>query len=134
MTRLTHRAFTGALFSLVATLVAAPLMAAEKKKKKKKKANRPEWPKPHPGLTQRLQRDLTARVLPATGTALVVIGVYPTPEIGENGLRAIVEMHWSPGSRRRPIDRSGGDEEAAYAALLEATLDTFRAANPGAFS
>jgi hypothetical protein len=108
-------------------------MAAEKKKKKKK-ANRPEWPASDPDLTQRLQRDLSARVLPASGTSIVVIGVYPTPEIGNNGLRAVVEMHWPPGMRRRPVDRAGADKDEAYAALLSATLDTFRAPNPGAFS
>ena len=134
MTRLTRSAFTGALLSLVATLVAAPLMAAEKKKKKKKKAPRAERPDPHPALTERLQRDLTAHVLPASGTSLVVIGVYPTAEEGKTALRAVVEMHWPAGLRRRPIARSGGDEDAAYTALLDATLDTFRAVNPGAFS
>lgn len=84
-------------------------------------------------VAARLARDLNAALRPGSRTALLVVSVTPSTGIGVEVLKAVVEMHWPPGTRRRPIEGVGADDEEAYQVLLARTLDTFRSPNPDAF-
>lgn len=85
-------------------------------------------------IAVRLARDLADRIRPGADTRIEVVALTPADMKGRVRFDAVLQMHWPPGLRRKPVAGDGADGEAAYRALLSQALDTFAAPNPSAFS